>query len=147
MKVCFRYEHLQQTARARPSGYLDEVLRVGRREGADVCMSEEDYRALCARFSPGQIVSSAPAIFGTRPEPLNWFEAMREFVEELRRWSKAGFVIAPREKRAGRQKICDQCEHWRPHAYGLLGDCELCRCTKAKTFLLTSQCPDVPPRW
>jgi hypothetical protein len=61
MIVRFRYSDLLMTARIRPAGYMEEVLRIGWRKGPEVCMSQEAYRMLCLKYNPGRVVTDDDA--------------------------------------------------------------------------------------
>lgn len=136
--ICFKYADALITARARPAEYLEELLNASDRRCPDLCMSEEAYQKLSLKYFPATRLHLAMM---QKPQPLTFGEAISEFILELKAWKESGFPLAPKVMRRARQSICNNCEEWRPRAYGLLGACNLCHCTAAKPYLLTSKCP------
>jgi len=86
------------------------------------------------------------------PEPT-WEEVITNFSETLGKWVKAGLPIADKETLSKRKTICiggpnnSPCPNWQPKGLLGTGRCELCRCSKLKLYMATTQCPDNPPRW
>lgn len=57
------------------------------------------------------------------------------------KWASAGFPLADTETLALREEICGECRDWNASAFGGLGRCEICGCTKLKRNMTTEKCP------
>lgn len=145
--VCFAYRILLKTAKARPEGYLAEVLKLGHRRGPDVCMSSDTYRMLRDKYAPALTPAPAP-----RRQPT-WTDLIANFTQAAKEWAAAGYPLADRDTLEHRRFQCEgdatvkACPHWDPTAYLGTGGCRLCGCSRAKLWLATSHCPASPSRW
>lgn len=126
-EVAFPLLTLQNTARSRPEGYLEEILSVSRidEKTNTVYIPALHFIALKQKYNPEHNVESTQT-FG---------EALTEFINY-------GFTIAPNTVYNERLKICEKCPLWDSTAYNNTGKCKVCNCrTEVTLRLATSKCP------
>ncbi len=78
------------------------------------------------------------------PTPM---ELIKGFTKSIITWSEDGFKVVPEEILKKRKEICMSCARWNSKAYGGIGNCRICGCTKLKLYLPSERCKDNPPKW
>lgn len=137
--ICFSHPVFNAYADCRAPAFYISARSRWHLTGGAICFEEAVWAKLiddspCTNFV-------APQVFIETRAPETLAEPIAQFIDELRKWKRAGCKITPKPLRRQRQAICDACPFWRPSPFGLLGHCGKCHCTRAKTFLLTSACP------
>jgi len=148
--------HLQLTTPMHPDGYVAFILARGKIENGTVILSEAAHKELQEKFLfPGahRSLSANRASAAHRPlamprPPVPTLAALAtNFTQAMAGWAGAGFKVVERKEYERRHAVCLACEYWEPDARLGLGKCKRCLCSKFKLWLVTSKCPDKPPRW
>jgi len=137
------------SARGKPKGYQEEVMRNSRRVGSYRVMSRDAYLAIQQKYSVGVASVEAkdlPAILSQDRSP-SWTDMIRSAAEEMTKWTAAGFPLCSPSQLQARAEVCTSCTHWDSAMWGGAGGCKICRCTKLKLYMATTTCPDKPPKW
>lgn len=115
----------------RPAGYYQDVISRGIIIGEEIEFTEEAYNELCAKYGS--------------PVEYSLQEIITNFAGTVLEWKKAGCPTVSEETLKARADKCrgsvdrDPCIHWR--GSHLIARCDLCKCTKLKLAMATTQCP------
>ena len=130
---------LKFSAHVRPVGFVDFIMARGKMEGDMVILDEATEKELLKKF-PIPVLRLEP------PAPT-LIELATNFTNAMANWADAGFRVVEKVEYERRHTVCFACEFWVPDAMLGIGKCKKCGCSKFKLWLVTSKCPDKPPRW
>ncbi len=135
----FNIAQLKLSSRRQPVGFIDFILSHGKTEGDMVVLDEAAIEELHRRFPPPNDRPAPPA-----PTLL---ELAKNFTGAMKAWEKTGFKVVKQAEYEHRHAVCQACQYWLPDARLGLGKCKKCGCSRVKLWLISSRCPDKPPRW
>lgn len=155
---------LKETAKSKPEGWLDSILRLSEFNGSElVTKNDKLIVEIYGQEWFNRVTNSHPEITTQRvaanpaqpPRPLppeaiadpSLLTMSKSLGLSIWRWSKCGFKLAPDDVVKIRRDTCIKCPHWNPTGNAGLGKCEICGCSGIKHILPDEKCPAKPPRW
>jgi hypothetical protein len=139
---------LEEVAKTRPAGYMDDVKSRGKIKDGFLFITTEQYRNLLQIYNPEALsapIEPVKPCCGQSPEPLKMpplHKQARNLIGAMGRG--AGGLVngekinAPIDVIESRQAICASCEYWQADSKR----CSICGCkTNLKISLASESCP------